>query len=143
MNGESESGQPIAPEPTPEPQGNGASPDARRVDQDVRRFCEELQAKYADRVEHRPRAFKKRVLALVQRYLPPHPKPTGRPMLPRVTIATGMYLEMRSAGKVNWYKIAMVSVAGFERMLRWRRRTELATLRSAVYARRRRRRRQG
>jgi hypothetical protein len=74
--------------PAPEIQGCGAP---YNLSADVERFVSLLQGKYPERIQHRPRAFKKRLLRLIAAKLPHTPNPQDGPgnrasaTLPRCT----------------------------------------------------------
>ena len=110
---------------------------------DVQRFVDNLLTGHANRVNRRPKAFKKRVLALVGQRLPPYPRPSGRPQQPWITKAAAMYADqlrdIRQGGRkrVNWNPIANACIPGFPKIRSaYRRRAELDKLRDAVYRRR-------
>jgi hypothetical protein len=115
------------------------------LESEVQRLAEALLEAHADRIKHRPKAFKSRVLALVRLHLPPHPKPSGRPRQPRITKAAAIYADQLRETKrgvrkrINWNPIAAACISGFSNIRsELRRRAELDKLRDAVYRRLRR-----
>jgi hypothetical protein len=114
----------------------------RSLSADVARFIGELQGGYPDRIAHRPMAFKRRLLSLIDHGLPPYPKPGGRPPKATVTRATDLFraqtreVEQGKRKTVNWHLIASDCVSGYGkiRSLDYRR-AVVARLRNSVYAR--------
>ena len=108
---------------------------------DVDAFIATLKEKYADRVQHRPQAFKNRLLTLIAARLPPYPKPAGRPRQSRVSHAAEMYREQLAEmakgnrQEVNWLPVARVCIPHFQRLNSYRRKDAIRTLRNSVYAR--------
>lgn len=114
----------------------------RILSADVQRFIGELQASYADRINHRPTAFKRRLLSLLDHGLPPYAKPGGRPKSVPITRAVELFKAQRRAvaeGKqkgVNWSKIALECIHDYRKIRsEVHRRDVLNKLRNSVYAR--------
>jgi len=129
----------LAVETRLEPPSNSRPPS---LPGDVQRFVDALLQGHANRFKRRPKAFKKRVLALVGQRLPPYPKPAGRPQQPWITKAAEMYADQRREIKrggrkrVNWSPIATACIQGFRKIRsEYKRRAELDKLRDAVYRR--------
>ena len=131
-------GSPVADGPEAEP--------AHRLslEQEVQLFTERLCCSFETQMKRRPAETKRRVLRLVNRHLPPHPRPTGRRPERRITKATEMYLRQREEirsrrrRKTNWQEIARQYVPDYTKFrseYRRRLRAELTKLRNAVYAR--------
>lgn len=113
-----------------------------RLSNCVDQFCKELAAAFKSRIERNPKGFKRRVLALVGRRLPPFAKPPGRPRLHRVTAAVEAYrvqkLEVVAGcrSRIDWLRIARECDRTFISIRsEYRRRVELKRLRDAVHAR--------
>lgn len=137
-----------ANETGPEPDSTARTAAARplriSLETEVQRFAESLLRQYANRVKRRPKAFKRRVLALIGLHLPPYPKPSGRPQQSRITRAAEMYTKQQHEIKegrrerANWNPIANRCIAGYRRISSApRRQAELRRLRDAVYRRQR------
>jgi hypothetical protein len=114
------------------------------LETEVQRFAENLLLRYAKRVKRRPKAFKRRVLALIALQLPPYPKPSGRPQQSRITKAAEMYAkQLREIAegrrdRVNWNPIANRCIAGYRRIRSLPSlQAAVRRLRDAVYRRRR------
>lgn len=108
----------------------------------VRDFTEALKRDFSHRIAQRPKAFKRRLLALVAVNLPPYPKPTGRPREPHITEAASMYatqlreVEREARKHVNWGPIAQRCIPGYNAIRsKDTRRAALDRLRDSVYAR--------
>ena len=128
--------------------GAGAAAALRRprvsLETEIQRFAEDLLRQFAKRVKRRPKAFKRRVLALIALQLPPYPKPSGRPQQSRITKAAEMYAkQLREIAegrrdRVNWNPIANRCIAGYRRIRSLpSRQAAVRRLRDAVYRRRR------
>ncbi len=108
----------------------------------IRRFAAELSQLFANRIERRPKAFKRRVVDLIGMALPPYPKPSGRPRQARITKATAMYVRQRGEKveghrkRINWNPIANSCLAGYRKIRSLaKRQAEIRRLRNSVYAR--------
>ena len=83
-----------------------------RLSNCVDQFCKELAEAFKSRIERNPKGFKRRVLALVSRRLPPFAQPPGRPRLHRITAAVEAYrirqLEVIAGdrNRIDWLRIA-------------------------------------
>ena len=122
-------------------------PTRRSLAADLARFIGELKARYPDRLTRRPRAFKARLMRLIDHQLPPYPRAGGRPRSALITRAAEMYKTQRQAvleGKqrgVNWNTIALECITGYRQFRSdVHRRDVLNKLRNSVYARLRRKR---
>lgn len=130
-------------EPEPSPCSAVPEPSDMGVSTDVDAFISHLDRKYADRIKTRPLAFKKRLLRLISAKLPPYPKRSGRPRLPRITLAVEMMYQEQTKrlgqarkAAVNCAPIALQCIPGFHKFRsQYRRRAEIERLRNAVYAR--------
>lgn len=78
------------------------------LESETRKFAEQLRRQFADQVRHDPRAFKKRVLRLIRRQLPPG---RGRPRDPKTEEA----LELIRQGKTV-RQVLRVQVRGFDQL---------------------------
>ena len=112
-----------------------AIPAGRHTDLDrtVRRFAAKLRSAYAEEIGHAPRKFKKRVVTLLRRNLPPF---AGRPSETSITVAMKL-LQEGSA----WGEIYPQVIAGHSSMEPAVRRQAESNLRAAVRSRRNARRR--
>lgn len=115
---------------------------ARSLRVNVKSFVDLLFSEYPDRIKRRPKAFKRRIIALFKVHLPPYRKPAGRRQQQRVTMAASMYAsqlsEMREGrrSEVTWAPIAARCIPGFAAIkTEYRRRVEIKRLRDSVYRR--------
>jgi hypothetical protein len=124
----------------PKRESNPAPPD--RLQNFVEKFCNELRARFAPRVEGNSKGFRRRVLVLIAKRLPPFRKSPGRPRLRYVTLAVNAYeiqLEEIKAGRrknIDWRRIAIDCDPTFAAIRsNYKRQTVLKRLRDAVHAR--------
>lgn len=113
-----------------------------RLQKHIDQFCETLLATFAPRVEKQAKGFKRRVLAMVAKRLPPFRKSPGRPRLRYVTLAAKAYEvqveEVKDCRrkKIDWRKIALDCEPTFGSIRSDnKRRAVLKRLRDAVHAR--------
>ena len=125
-------------EGTPTPAA--ACPD--RLQKFIEEFCGELLTTFAPRVEGNAKGFKRRVLALIAKRLPPFRKSPGRPRLRYVTLAANAYqlqMEEKRDGrreKIDWLRIAMECNTAFGAIRSiYKRQIVLKRLRDTVHAR--------
>jgi hypothetical protein len=130
-------------------QGSAPQPEPTRrsLSADVKRIIEQLRANYPDRIAHRPRAFKARLMRLIDHGLPPYSKPGGRPQSPPIIRAVELFKAQRQAVAeekqrgVNWQRIALECIPGYRKFRsNAHRRGVLNKLRNSVYARSKRKR---
>jgi hypothetical protein len=112
---------------------------------EIRSIAAGLIAKYPARINRSPKAFKKRILALLSNHLPPYPKPSGRKRLKPITRASELHERQRrevhegKRDKVNWLPIAKQCIPGFANIRSdARRQCEIRRLQDAVHKRERR-----
>lgn len=117
-----------------------AGPD--RLARVVDRFCDALLAEFGPRIDRQAKGFRRRVLAMIARRLPPRRKSPGRPRLRRVTLAVQAYVRQRdevtigSRKRIDWLHIARDCDPQFAAIkCEYRRRIALKRIRDAVHAR--------
>jgi hypothetical protein len=117
----------------------------RTLEQAVAFFAKQLLPKHGDIFSAQSRAGKKRVLAILSRYLPPYPARSGRKPVGYISQALAMYNAQKgdaAEGKrkgVDWQEIALTVLPDLQSYrTELRRRFEIAKLREAVHSRRRR-----
>ena len=91
-------------------------------------FTDCLRRHFAQQISHNPRDYKKQVLRLIRRQLPPH---RGRPTRPQIEAA----LEMLRQGKTV-REVLRAQVRGFEQLDTWGRMLAEKALRQALARRR-------
>ena len=95
-----------------------------RLEQTLRKFAARLRSDFADEIARDPAGFKKHVLKLIRRQLPPRP---GRPNDPRIDAA----LIMVSQGK-SLKQVLRSQVPGFDQMDTYSRYLAEKGLRTAI-----------
>jgi len=113
----------------------GNAPTMSRLEQAVRKFATQLRSDFGNEITRDPASFKKHVLRLLRRQLPPRP---GRPNDPRIDAA----LIMVSQGK-SLKQVLRSQVTGFDQMDTYSRYLAEKGLRTAIARRCRSRRKRG
>src|SRR5438132_11372772 len=108
----------------------GNAPTMSRLEQAVRKFATRLRSDFGNEITRDPASFKKHVLRLLRRRLPPRP---GRPNDPRIDAA----LVMVSQGK-SLKHVLRCQVPGFDQVDTYGRYLAEKGLRTAIGRRRRR-----
>ena len=86
-----------------QPKGKRPSvPSALNVEQTISQFASRLRSRFHDQIARDAREFKKLVLRLIRRGLPPRP---GRPNDPRLDAACRMIRQGKTVKQVLWLQI--------------------------------------
>jgi len=100
-----------------------------KLEPTLRRFAARLKRDFGDQISRDPAAFKKQILRLIRRELPPR---RGRPVSPQVEAALAMVRQGKSVPEV-----LRAQVSGFEKLDTYGRYLMEKALRQAMARRRR------